>query len=136
MSFISELKGYLLYMVDSQQQPDAAFYYGARAFVNFYYTGTAVEQRNSAGVQSVVRVSTGVYNLTFDRRMPSIHYAVTGTACAVNGNVLIVAENSGATPGTFVQKDTSSVQIRITNNAGTLTDPNVSCSVAIHAITG
>jgi hypothetical protein len=59
---------------------------GAAAWVNFSYVSGAVVINNSMNVQTVTRVSTGIYIITWAEPMPQNFYAVVGSCLGSDGD--------------------------------------------------
>jgi len=92
--------------------------YGCRAWVNFNGTGTPAI-RGSGNVSSITDGGTGTFTVNFTTSMPDQNYSAVGSA--VNSTSSLV----GITAAGGIQ--TPYFEIRVTNDAGSLQDPNFCC---------
>ena len=92
--------------------------YGCRAWVNFNGTGTPAI-RGSGNVSSITDGGTGTFSVNFTTSMPDQNYSAVGSA--VNSSSSLV----GITSAGNIQ--TPYFDIRVTNDAGSLQDPNFCC---------
>jgi len=92
--------------------------YGCRAWVNFNGTGTPAI-RGSGNVSSITDGGTGTFTVNFTTSMPDQNYSAVGSA--VNSSSSLV----GITAAGGIQ--TPYFEIRVTNDAGSLQDPNFCC---------
>lgn len=108
----------------SGAQSGTAPIFGARAWAVF--SGTTPTILASGNVSGIVRNAVGIYTITFATSMPSVNYAVVGTANrpSTTGNCTVAPDASTVT------KTISQIRIRVANSADGATDATV-ISVAI-----
>jgi len=102
----------------------SAVAYGCRAWVNFNGSGGA-SIRGSGNIASVVRISGGIYYITFTNNMPDTNFCFVGSASVSTGNFGLVpgdeiSERTVNKTGTFYTVNAASV-----NNAADANNINI-----------
>jgi hypothetical protein len=97
----------------------------AKAWVNFYYTGSAISIRNSFNVLSVTYNATGDYSVTFTTAMANANYAslVSGSPPYTVGPGPICVMNSSAAGVTQQDPTTSAFRFGMLYPNGTAYNP-------------
>ena len=91
---------------------DVAGYYVKPLYAAVSYTGS-IYQGIQSGVVSVSRVSTGFYNVTFNRDVEQ---------CAASASTITWSTGYDASPDVSTSSDPNTVQVGIVNSSGTFVD--------------
>lgn len=111
------------------QTGGSAPYFGARAWVNFYWNGSAVVIRGSGNVSGVIRNGVGDYTITFTTALGSSNYVVIGSY-SVNSPASASNNDGQVVPQEMYS---ASCGVQLTNGGAGVVDPFYVCNLIMIA---